>query len=255
MPTALLDRVVAEIDAAADEAVAFTAELVRIPTVNPPGDAYEDCARVIGDRLERCAFDVEYFAAEGRPEHTRAHPRINVVGTRRGRALHPVVHLNGHFDVVPAGDGWTREPFAGEVERRPDLRPRLLRHEGRDRGGAVRPRRHPTRRHRDERFGRDQRHGGRGERRLRRRRLARRTRTAERGADRLRHHPRAALRRSDLHRAPRRLLVRGADPRTHRARQHAVPRRRVRSNTWACCSIGSSASCGRDWRRGRRRCR
>jgi succinyl-diaminopimelate desuccinylase len=115
MAPAPLDRVVAEIEASANEAVAFTADLIRVPTVNPPGEVYEDCARLIGDRLARGAFEVEYFAAEGRPEHTRTHPRINVVGTRRGRALHPLVHLNGHFDVVPAGDGWTHDPFGGEV--------------------------------------------------------------------------------------------------------------------------------------------
>jgi succinyl-diaminopimelate desuccinylase len=115
MTTVALDRVLAEIDSAEDEAVAFTTELIRVPTVNPPGEAYEDCARLIGDRLRRCAFEVEYFAAEGRPEHTRTHPRLNVVGTRPGRAPHPAVHLNGHFDVVPPGDGWTRDPFLGEV--------------------------------------------------------------------------------------------------------------------------------------------
>ena len=115
MGTAQIDRVLAEIDAASAEAVAFTADLVRIPTVNPPGEAYDDCAHFIGDRLERCAFDVEYFPAEGLPEHTPSHPRINVVGTRHGRAPHPVVHLNGHFDVVPAGEGWTRDPFGGDV--------------------------------------------------------------------------------------------------------------------------------------------
>jgi succinyl-diaminopimelate desuccinylase len=115
MPPAPLDRVVAEIEAAADEAVAFTTDLIRVPTVNPPGQGYADCARLIGERLERCAFQVEYFAAEGRPEHTPAYPRINVIGSRPGRAVHPVVHLNGHFDVVPAGDGWTHEPFGGEV--------------------------------------------------------------------------------------------------------------------------------------------
>ena len=111
----LSDRVLAAVDALADEAVAFTSDLIRLPTVNPPGDAYEDCARFIGDTLARFQFDVEYHAAEGRPEHTRAHPRINVVGTRRGRALRPLVHLNGHFDVVPAGAGWTGDPFGGEV--------------------------------------------------------------------------------------------------------------------------------------------
>jgi succinyl-diaminopimelate desuccinylase len=115
MSTVLVDRVLAAIDSAADEAVAFTSELIRVPTVNPPGDAYEDCAHLIGDRLDGCGFDVEYFPAEGRPEHTPSHPRINVVGTRTGRGIHPVVHLNGHFDVVPAGDGWTRDPFGGEV--------------------------------------------------------------------------------------------------------------------------------------------
>ena len=27
----------------------------------------------------------------------------------------PLVHLNGHFDVVPAGAGWTVDPFGGDV--------------------------------------------------------------------------------------------------------------------------------------------
>jgi succinyl-diaminopimelate desuccinylase len=115
MATALLDRVVAEVDAAAHEAIAFTSDLIRVPTVNPPGEYYEDCARLIGGHLERCHFDVEYFPADGRPEHTPAYPRINVVGTRHGRSPHPLVHLNGHFDVVPAGEGWTCDPFGGDV--------------------------------------------------------------------------------------------------------------------------------------------
>ena len=111
----IADRVLAAVDAAADEAVAFTSEMIRIPTVNPPGELYEECAQLIGARLQACGFDVEYHAAEGRPEHTRRYPRLNVVGTRRGRRERPVVHLNGHFDVVPAGSGWTMDPFSGDV--------------------------------------------------------------------------------------------------------------------------------------------
>ena len=113
--TDITDRVLATVDTLTDEAVAFTSDLVRMPTVNPPGELYEECARFIGDTLARCGFEVEYHPAVGRPEHTPAHPRINVVGTRRGRTLRPLVHLNGHFDVVPAGAGWTVDPFGGEV--------------------------------------------------------------------------------------------------------------------------------------------
>jgi len=108
------DRIIEQVDRAADEIVQYTADLVRIPTVNPPGDEYAACARFIGEGLARRGFAVEYIAAEGRPEHTARHPRINVVGTRRG-GPGPVVHLNGHFDVVPPGGGWSVDPFAGTV--------------------------------------------------------------------------------------------------------------------------------------------
>ena len=46
-----ITRVVNEIDRAADEIVQFTADLVRIPTVNPPGAEYDSCARFLGDDL------------------------------------------------------------------------------------------------------------------------------------------------------------------------------------------------------------
>jgi succinyl-diaminopimelate desuccinylase len=109
-----IDRVTAEVDRARDELVALTADLVRIPTVNPPGDHYDACAHFLGDDLRRRGFAVEYIVADQRPEHTARHPRVNVVGSRRG-GPGKLVHLNGHIDVVPAGDGWTVEPFAGIV--------------------------------------------------------------------------------------------------------------------------------------------
>ncbi len=99
-----IERILSEVDRAADEIVDLTAALVRIPTVNPPGEAYDACARFLGGFLERRAFGVE----------TTRHPRVNVIGSRRG-GPGPVVHLNGHIDVVPAGDGWTVDPFGGLV--------------------------------------------------------------------------------------------------------------------------------------------
>src|SRR5687768_14891897 len=77
-----IDRVLAAIDDAAPEIVQFTSDLIRIPTINPPGDAYPECAQLIGERLTACGFDVSYVEAEGLPEHTLSHPRVNVVGVR-----------------------------------------------------------------------------------------------------------------------------------------------------------------------------
>jgi succinyl-diaminopimelate desuccinylase len=62
-----------------------------------------------------CGFDVDYLPAYGAAEHTDRHPRINVVGLRRGRSTRPAVHLNGHYDVVPAGNGWIVDPFGGTL--------------------------------------------------------------------------------------------------------------------------------------------
>lgn len=109
------DRVLAEVAAARDEIVAFTAEMIRIPTVNPPGACYRECAELIGRRLETAGLAVEYVEAKGRPEHTAEHPRVNVVGRGAARSGRPRLHLNGHFDVVPPGEEWTVDPFAGVV--------------------------------------------------------------------------------------------------------------------------------------------
>jgi succinyl-diaminopimelate desuccinylase len=99
----------------ADEMVAFAQSLVAIPTVNPPGENYRACAELIGDRLAEFGYEVMYIAAEGLPEHSDRYPRVNVIGEIRGATARPCLHFNGHFDVVPPGDGWTVGPFAGMV--------------------------------------------------------------------------------------------------------------------------------------------
>src|SRR4029077_18965199 len=69
---------------------------------------------LIGDQLRAHGAAVQLLPAIGREEHTPSHPRINVIG-RQGSGSAKAVHLNGHFDVVPAGNGWTLDPFGGEV--------------------------------------------------------------------------------------------------------------------------------------------
>jgi len=91
----------------------FLSELIRFPTVNPPGENYRECAEFLGGTLRNLNYEVEYVAAEGRPEHTAEHPRINVIGRMAGRSRRPLLHFDGHFDVVPVGEGWTQDPFGG----------------------------------------------------------------------------------------------------------------------------------------------
>jgi succinyl-diaminopimelate desuccinylase len=99
----------------AGEMVEFLRELIAIPTVNPPGENYAACAEWLGAQLARFDYQVEMVHAEGRPEHTAAHPRVNVIARLRGAPARPLLHFNGHFDVVPVGEGWTVDPFAGAV--------------------------------------------------------------------------------------------------------------------------------------------
>lgn len=110
------DRLLQAIEARTDELVALTAELIRFPTVNPPGEAYRPCAEYIGERLRRLGFGVEFIRGEGAPGDSDRYPRINVVARFDGRSPGPCVHFNSHIDVVEAGDGWSLDPFAGIVE-------------------------------------------------------------------------------------------------------------------------------------------
>jgi succinyl-diaminopimelate desuccinylase len=103
------------IDRRRDEIVALTQELVRIPTTNPPGDGYRDCAEAVGRRLARRGFAVEYVRGTGAPGDSDRYPRINVVARREGARPGRCVHFNGHIDVVEPGHGWSVEPFGGLV--------------------------------------------------------------------------------------------------------------------------------------------
>ncbi|MCY1708643.1 acetylornithine deacetylase/succinyl-diaminopimelate desuccinylase family protein [Pannonibacter sp. SL95] len=105
----------ARIEGKRAELVALTQDLVRIPTINPPGEDYTPCAQLIGERLRRRGFEIAYIRAENTPGDSDRHPRTNVIARRAGARPGPCVHFNSHIDVVEAGHGWTVEPFGGLV--------------------------------------------------------------------------------------------------------------------------------------------
>ena len=104
------------VDELVPEMLHFTRELIAFPTVNPPGDCYRECAEWIGSRLAGFGFEVRLIPAEGHKDHSDRYPRWNMIATRSGASPRPLVHFNGHIDVVPAGAGWSRDPFRASIE-------------------------------------------------------------------------------------------------------------------------------------------
>lgn len=100
-------------------------ELVRLPTVNPPGASYAECTVLLAKRLAATGLEVRRLAVPARQQarllpgvDPASYPRFNVIGLRRAPRGRPTVHFNAHYDVVPASDGWRFGPFEPRVEGR-----------------------------------------------------------------------------------------------------------------------------------------
>src|SRR5947199_319328 len=88
-------------------------------TVNPPGDGYEDFVAALKRTFDELGYETEVVRGpESRLEELaphaggRARPHLRATledGTG------PTVHRNGHYDVVPVSNDWTRDPFGGEL--------------------------------------------------------------------------------------------------------------------------------------------
>jgi acetylornithine deacetylase/succinyl-diaminopimelate desuccinylase-like protein len=104
------------IDAHFDDEVRFLQALVQVPTDTPPGDN--------APHAERTAelLGVMGFAVEKHPVPEQAvrdyglTSLTNLIVRRPYSANGPTIALNAHGDVVPPGEGWTHDPYGGEVE-------------------------------------------------------------------------------------------------------------------------------------------
>lgn len=112
---ASMDRLRDEVEARRDDLVGLTQALIRIPTLNPPGDCYREVCEFLARRLEGSGFACALVRAEGAPGDSDRYPRWNLVARREGAGPGDCVHFNSHTDVVAVGHGWTTDPFGGEV--------------------------------------------------------------------------------------------------------------------------------------------
>ncbi|MBB5516888.1 succinyl-diaminopimelate desuccinylase [Rubricella aquisinus] len=108
-------RLMAEISAREADLIALTQDMVRMPTLNPPGRGYLEICEYLGNRLAKRGFDVQLIRAKGAPGDSDKYPRWNVVARREGAHPGECVHFNGHHDVVEVGQGWTVDPFGAEL--------------------------------------------------------------------------------------------------------------------------------------------
>ena len=103
------------VDAKQGELIALTQALIRIPTLNPPGEFYRDICEYLDKRLQTSGFQTELIRAHGTPGDSEKYPRWNIMARREGARAGECVHFNSHIDVVTIGQGWTRDPFGGEL--------------------------------------------------------------------------------------------------------------------------------------------
>ncbi len=110
------DILLAEIATRRDDLISLTQDLIRIPTLNPPGRNYRDICGYLAERLGKSGFAVEMIRAEGAIGDSVKYPRWNLVARHEGTRPGECVHFNSHHDVVEVGHGWTKDPFGGTLE-------------------------------------------------------------------------------------------------------------------------------------------
>lgn len=104
------------IDAHFDEQVHFLQALIQVPTDMPPGHnaphAEQTAALLQGFGLET----ERHVVPEGEVEAGGMQSITNLIVRRRYGAGGKTIALNAHGDVVPPGQGWTKDPYGGEIE-------------------------------------------------------------------------------------------------------------------------------------------
>jgi succinyl-diaminopimelate desuccinylase len=108
------DRLDSWVDANFGDEVRFLQELVRVPTDTPPGDNAPHAERA-GALLATFGFDAEKHVVADRDVKDRGLTSITNLIVRRRYGRGRTIALNAHGDVVPPGEGWTHDPYGGEI--------------------------------------------------------------------------------------------------------------------------------------------
>jgi acetylornithine deacetylase/succinyl-diaminopimelate desuccinylase-like protein len=89
-------------------------QLVRVPTDTPPGDNAPHAGRT-AELLAAMGLVAERHPVPAGEVRAQGMASITNLVVRRRFGDGPFVALNAHGDVVPPGEGWTHDPYGGEV--------------------------------------------------------------------------------------------------------------------------------------------
>lgn len=102
------------IDTHFDKQVQFLQALVRVPTDTPPGNNAPHAERT-AELLQDFGWTVEKHPVPTQQVKAYGLQSITNLIVRRRFGDGPTIALNAHGDVVPPGEGWTRDPYGGDV--------------------------------------------------------------------------------------------------------------------------------------------
>jgi acetylornithine deacetylase/succinyl-diaminopimelate desuccinylase family protein len=108
------DKLDAWVDVNFDEEVRFLQELIRVPTDTPPGDNAPHAERT-AELLHTFGFEAERHPVPLADVRAYGMESITNLIVRRRYGEGPTIALNAHGDVVPPGEGWSHDPYGGEV--------------------------------------------------------------------------------------------------------------------------------------------
>ena len=103
------------IDAHFDEQVKFLQALVQVPTDTPPGNNAPHAERT-ADLLKGFGYEAEKHPVPAAEVKAYGLESITNLIVRRKYGEGKTIALNAHGDVVPPGEGWTHDPYGGEIE-------------------------------------------------------------------------------------------------------------------------------------------
>lgn len=106
------------IDAHFDEETAFLQQLIRVPTDTPPGNNAPHAERT-AELIKAFGFEAEkHPVPEAEVRGYGMESITNLIVRRKygNKGEGKTIALNAHGDVVPPGEGWTKDPYGGEIE-------------------------------------------------------------------------------------------------------------------------------------------